>query len=87
VFNVGDTNQNYQKKTLADFLLKLFPDAKIKYVEKVEDPRDYRVDFSKINKALGFYTTISVEEGMKTIAKAILDGVFEDPDDKKYVVC
>ena len=86
VFNVGDTSQNYQKKMIADDLLEMFPDANIKYVKKIEDPRDYRVDFSKINNVLNYKTTISVKDGMKEIAKAIQDGVFINPDDEKYIV-
>ena len=57
VFGVGDTNENYQKKMIAEELLKVIPDAKIKYVKKDEDPRDYRVDFSKIKNELGFKIT------------------------------
>ena len=87
VFNVGDTTQNYQKKTLVEYLLEIFPDASIKYVSKIEDPRDYRVEFAKINNTLDYKTTISVRQGMEEIAQAIRDGVFLDPDDKKYVVC
>ena len=85
VFNVGDTNQNYQKITLAKYLLELFPCAKIKYIQKVEDPRDYRVDFSKINNILNYKTIISIKHGIYEIAKAIKDGVFTNPDDNKYI--
>ena len=48
VYNVGDTTENYQKKMIVDEVMKLIPDAKIKYVSKNEDPRDYRVNFDKI---------------------------------------
>lgn len=47
VFNVGDTRENYQKKMLAEELQKLVPEMKVKYVQKNEDPRDYRVAFEK----------------------------------------
>ena len=39
---------------LADELMNLFPKAKIKYVKKDEDPRDYRVNSDKIKNQLGF---------------------------------
>ena len=54
VFGVGDTSENYQKAMLAEELRKLDPEAKISFVSRTEDPRDYRVDFSKIRTELGF---------------------------------
>ena len=84
VFGVGDTNENYQKKMLADELLKIFPHGKIKYVHKDEDPRDYRVDFSKIKNELGFSITKTVPDGMKEIATILNNNLLINPFDKKY---
>ena len=84
VFNVGDTNENYQKKMLAEELQKLIPDMVVKYVQKNEDPRDYRVAFGKINKTLGFKITKTVPDGMKEIIQILRDGVISDPDNQKY---
>lgn len=38
VFNVGDTNENYQKKMLAEELQKLIPTMKVKYVKRTKTP-------------------------------------------------
>ena len=84
VFNVGDTKENYQKKMLAEELKKLIPELKVKYVQKDEDPRDYRVSFEKINKELGFKITKTVPEGMKEIIQVLRDGIISDPDNPKY---
>lgn len=84
VFGVGDTNENYKKKMLADELLKIYPRGKIKYVHKDEDPRDYRVDFSKIKNELDFKITKTVPDGMKEIANLLKDGLLKNPFDKKY---
>lgn len=84
VFNVGDTSENYQKKMLAEELQKLVPDMVVKYVQRNEDPRDYRVAFDKINKTLGFRISKIVPEGMKEIIKIIRDGIIADPDSNKY---
>ena len=84
VFGVGDTNENYQKKMLADELLKIYPNGRIKYVHKNEDPRDYRVDFSKIKNELGFSITKKVPKGMKEIATILKDNLLINPFDKKY---
>lgn len=84
VFNVGDTSENYQKKMIVDEVLKLIPDAKIKYVSKNEDPRDYRVSFEKINNKLGFKVTLKVPDGIAQMKKVLDDGFILNPDDKKY---
>ncbi|MCB2211512.1 NAD(P)-dependent oxidoreductase [bacterium] len=84
VFGVGDTSENYQKKMLADEMAKIIPDAKIEYVKKDEDPRDYRVDFSKIRDRLGFTITKRVPDGIREIHEILRDGVISDPDSTKF---
>lgn len=84
VFNVGDTNENYQKKMLAEELQALVPEMKVKYVQKNEDPRDYRVAFEKIKNTLGFEITKTVPDGMKEIIQILKDGIISDPDSPKY---
>ena len=54
VFNVGCTEENYTKQMLVEEIKKQIPEAKVKYVQKNEDPRDYRVSFEKIKERLGF---------------------------------
>ena len=56
---------------LADRICALVPDAKVKYVQKNEDPRDYRVSFDKISSVLGFQTTKSVQDGIDQILLAV----------------
>jgi len=84
VFGVGDTDENYNKKMLAEKLLRIYPQGKIKYILKDEDPRDYRVDFSKIKNELGFTITRTIPDGMKEIANILKIGILPDPFDKKY---
>lgn len=84
VFNVGDTNENYTKKMLADEMQNQIPTATIKYVKKDEDPRDYKVSFKKIKKQLGFEITKTVPEGIAQIKKIVEEGFLANPDDKKY---
>jgi len=84
VFNVGDTKENYQKKMLADEVLKVIPSAKISFIQKNEDPRDYRVDFSKIVNQLNFSISRTVPDGIKEIYCAINDGIISDPNAARY---
>jgi nucleoside-diphosphate-sugar epimerase len=84
VFNAGDTKENYSKKMLAEEILKIIPTTTIKYVQKSEDPRDYRVDFSKIKNDLGFSITKKVPQGLLEIHQILNDGLISDPYSKTY---
>lgn len=84
VFNVGDTNENYQKQMLIEEIKKFIPNAKVKYIKKDEDPRDYRVDFKKIKSELGFSVTKKVPDGIREIKYLIDIKAIPDPDASKY---
>jgi len=84
VFGVGNNNENYQKKMIAQEILKIIPEARIKYVHRTEDPRDYRVDFTKIKNKLGFGITKQVSDGLAEIFTAINDGIIRNPENKIY---
>lgn len=84
VFNVGNTKENYSKKMLVDEIAKQLKDIKVKYVQKNEDPRDYRVSFEKIKNELGFQTTKNVPQGIQDIIQTVQSGFFIDPDNQKY---
>lgn len=71
VFNAGNTLENYQKQMIVEILKEMIPNMKVRYVHKDEDPRDYKVDFSKIKKVLGFQTTKTVRDGVKEIYEHI----------------
>lgn len=84
VFNVGDTGENYQKKMIVEAIQQQIANVKVKYVQKLEDPRDYRVSFEKIRSKLDFSVTMKVSDGIRQIKKAIVDGFILNPDDSKY---
>ena len=84
VFNVGNTKENYTKKMIVEEILKVIPNAKIKYVHKEEDPRDYRVSFEKIKTVLGFKTTKTVPQGIRELVSLLDRKILSDPFSKKY---
>ena len=69
---------------IAEEILQIIPDAKIKYVSKNEDPRDYRVDFSKIKNELDFSISKTVKQGLMEIHNILKDGIISDPYSKVY---
>lgn len=84
VFNVGSTDQNYQKQQLVELIKPYAPEASIEYIHKDEDPRDYRVSFAKIREALGFNITYTVGDGIREVAKLIKNGLIEDFGDTRF---
>ncbi len=85
-FNVGDTTENFQKKTLVKFILKELPDARenVVFVAKDEDPRDYRVKFDKIRKTLGYEKTKTISNGIREYIDAIKCGQITDIYSQRY---
>ena len=84
VYNVGDTSENYQKQMIVSEIQKQLEGTTIKYVQKNEDPRDYRVNFGKITRELGYKITYRVPDGIRQILQALSDGFINNPDDQKY---
>jgi len=84
IFNVGSTAENYQKQQLVELMRPYAPEANIEYVHKEEDPRDYRVCFSKIEQRLGFIGTLTVRDGIEEIAELVKDRVISDFESAAY---
>ena len=70
--DVGDTSENYTKQMLIDEIKKVIPESKIKYVNKNDDPRDYRVNSDKIKRELDFEITMRVSDGIKVNSLILL---------------
>lgn len=84
VFNVGDTAQNFQKQQLVEMIRPYGPDAQVEFVQKTEDPRDYRVSFSRIANTLGYKITRTVSDGIKEVAQLVNDRVIDGFTDDRY---
>lgn len=84
VFNVGATKENYTKQMIVEEIQKQIPGAKIKYIYKQEDPRDYRVNFDKIQKELGFEVSKTVPDGIQEVKELVRSGIIHDPEDQRY---
>ncbi len=88
-FNVGVTEENYQKKTLVDLILKRIPEAKahVEFVKKEDDSRNYRVNFDFIKKTLGFKNLKTVANGISEFLAAIGSGQIIEMDNPVYRNC
>jgi nucleoside-diphosphate-sugar epimerase len=84
VFNVGATDQNFQKQQLVQLIQPYAPDAVVEFVPKAEDPRDYRVSFSRIAGELGFETSRSVPQGIAEVARLVSERIIGEFDHRRY---
>lgn len=84
VFNVGATDQNFQKQQLVEMIRPYAPDSNVEFVHKTEDPRDYRVSFARITDDLGFKISRTVAQGIEEIAQLVRDEVVSNFADQKY---
>jgi nucleoside-diphosphate-sugar epimerase len=84
VFNVGATDQNFQKHQLVEMIRPYAPDALVEFVHKDEDPRDYRVSFARITNQLGFKTTRTVAQGIAEVARLVQEKVIGNFGNGKY---
>lgn len=74
VFNVGGEKNNFTKKQITELILKQLPhNDNVSYTNKKFDPRNYRVNFSKIEKILNFRIKYGVEEGIEEMIKFFKD--------------
>jgi nucleoside-diphosphate-sugar epimerase len=71
-FNVGSNEENYQVRDIATIVQETFPDCTIEYAEGAgPDPRSYRVDFSKLERALpDFATNWTAADGARELRDA-----------------
>jgi nucleoside-diphosphate-sugar epimerase len=84
VFNAGHSNENYRKLDLVELLLERLPNSDVSYVQRDEDPRDYKVSFEKIKHELGFEPLHRVPDGIDEIVTALEERRFGDPFDRRY---
>jgi len=84
VFNVGATGENYRKLDLVELIRRHAPDASVEFVQKKEDPRDYRVSFEKVKQRLAFRLTRTVRDGIAEVASLVRQGVLSDFERPEY---
>ncbi len=76
IYNVG--GHNLQKKEIAKMLKRLVLPLEVEIKESKKDPRNYRVDFSRIER-FGFTPSREPLDGLTSLVRAMRTGVFKDP--------
>ena len=77
VFNAGGDVNNFTKEGIVELIKIEVPDSKIKFSRDSADRRDYRVNFGKVQKVLGFTPKFSVKDGVREVLVAINKSLFD----------
>ena len=79
VFNVGHSDENYRKLDLVKLITGQLGRGEVTYVQRSEDPRDYKVGFERIASELGFVPAQRVPDGIREIIATLEVEGFGDP--------
>jgi len=84
VFNVGSNEQNYTLYQAGELIQRLVPTAELIDKGMDGDRRNYRVDFTKIRRAIGFEPRWTLETGVQQVIQAIQSGRVRNYRDPKH---
>jgi nucleoside-diphosphate-sugar epimerase len=84
VLNVGSNEQNYQLAEVAQTIQSLIAQVEVVEMGAGTDFRNYRVDFTKITRVLGFIPLWTLQEGVKQVIAALESGEIKDYRDLMY---
>ncbi len=80
VFNAGGEKNNFTKQMIVNAVKAKLPDAPVSYKEHGSDPRNYRVNFSKVRETLLFAPTYSVDDGIAELIHCLDQKFFLNVD-------
>lgn len=83
VFNVGYDEGNMRIRELAERVAAGFGGRRLNDLDGEEDGRRHRVHFGKLRQRLNFQCTVSIEEGIEELKRA-LEGDTFNPFDEQY---
>lgn len=85
VFNAGGDINNATKQMIVDEILKKVPFGKVDYKKHGTDPRNYRVDFSKVRSVLDFEPKYTIKNGIDELVIALKNHIFEFVESDKLL--
>jgi len=82
IFNVGSNQGNHSKRAIIEIIQQHLPEASVEYGSGGNDPRDYQVDFSKIESVLGFEAQNTADRCISDLITSINNDDFSDVAEK-----
>jgi nucleoside-diphosphate-sugar epimerase len=83
-FNVGSNEQNYTISQVGEMIQSIVPAAELVDIPFDGDRRNYRVNFNKIRRSLGYEPQWTLERGIRQVIAAVQNGQVKDYRHAKY---
>src|SRR3989339_301786 len=80
IFNAGNNSGNFIKRDVVEMIKRIMPELKTTYVDSVDDRRDYRVNFDKLEQTVGFKLSKTVEQGIRELLNCFHIGLLTETD-------
>jgi nucleoside-diphosphate-sugar epimerase len=84
IFNVGSNTENYTIGQVGEIVKRTVPEAELIFESAGQDPRNYRIGFTKIQGMIGFKPRWTVEDGVREVVAAIRAGAISDYREVHY---
>lgn len=85
IFNVGSDEQNYTLGDVGRLIKRMVPSAELEIYDNGDiDRRNYRVNFSRIRKCMGYAPKWKLKDGIEQVIEAIRDGKIKDYQNPIY---
>jgi len=80
ILNAGTTSENYKKEEVVRMIKEALPDIKANFSDSVDDVRNYKVDFTKVEQTIGFKPSLTVQRGVQELIFCFRMGVLSKKD-------
>lgn len=84
VFNIGGDELNYTLRQVGELIHQMVPSAQLLDFGANADRRNYRVNFAKVRKRLGFVPRWTLAEGVSQVIESIRSGQVVDYTQPEY---
>jgi nucleoside-diphosphate-sugar epimerase len=84
IFSVGSNANNHTIREVGQIVHSLVPQAELLDLPADGDRRNYRVNFDKIERKLGFRAAWSVQQGVQQVITALTSGRISNWQDSRY---
>lgn len=86
VYNLGTDDGNFTKDEIVALIQKHLPGTSVTHKDLSfgGDMRDITVSFEKVRRALGYHTTLTVEDGIRELVRTLQSGLIRNPHSEHH---